>query len=124
MKFQKLLIKTAYYLIAISIIVLIVLTIYQQYLIKKQLENPPPETFIEFEYTGNSISDPDDMTQEGSMKITAPQEGEKDSEIGMIDNFENYQGAPEEKIETDETYNKGDESEGLKTYPGDIFQSE
>ena len=44
MEFQKLLIKTAYWLVAISILIIIGLTIFSQHLIKKQANNPTSET--------------------------------------------------------------------------------
>ncbi|MFC1494482.1 hypothetical protein ACFL6W_04305 [Thermodesulfobacteriota bacterium] len=44
MEFQKLLIKTAYWLVAISILVMIGLTIFSQHLIKKQANNTASET--------------------------------------------------------------------------------
>lgn len=49
MEFQKLLIKTAYWLVAISILVIIGLTIFSQQLIKKQANNPPAETITNSE---------------------------------------------------------------------------
>lgn len=53
MDFQKLLIKTAYWLIAISILVIIGLTIFSHHLIKKQSNNTTTETITK----SNSLND-------------------------------------------------------------------
>jgi hypothetical protein len=47
MEFQKLLIKAAYWLVAISILVIIALTLFSSHLIKKQSKNPTTEIVTE-----------------------------------------------------------------------------
>lgn len=59
MEFQKLLIKTAYWLIAISILVIIGLTIFSHHLIKKQADNPAAEAVTQSESLNDDIPEED-----------------------------------------------------------------
>lgn len=49
MEIQKVLIRIAYFLVGLSILVLIVLTIYSHYLMKKQTEGPTTENVTKIE---------------------------------------------------------------------------
>lgn len=56
MKFQNLLMKAAYWLIAISILVIIGLTIFSNHLIKRQANNPTTEIITESDSFNNQVS--------------------------------------------------------------------
>ena len=77
MEFQKLLIKTAYWLVAISILVMIGLTIFSQHLIKKQASNPTSETVTSSESLNQDAPGEDAATKKAADESTDFEDIEK-----------------------------------------------
>jgi len=91
MKIQKVFIKTAYCLIGLSILVLIVLTIFQYHQIKKISENAARETVTEDESAGEAIPGPVEDLKERDARDTTPSNKE-------IDELEYQLEASEEEL--------------------------
>ena len=91
MEKQKILIKTAYCLVGLSVLVLIGLTIFQQQQVKKLSENDIVETITEDESAGETIASPVESLQRSATKGTASSSKE-------IDELEYHLEAAEEEL--------------------------
>jgi hypothetical protein len=99
MKTQKVLLKTAYCLVGLSILVLIGLSIFQHQQIKKLSENAVPDTITKDESTGDPMSAPVEMVQKSVAKSTGPVSKEKESYTGEINELEYQLDAAEEELD-------------------------
>jgi hypothetical protein len=99
MEIQKVLIKSAYCLVGLSIIVLIVLTIFQHQQIRKLSEDDATETVAKDESAGETIPGPVEIPEESITKSTAVTEIEKETHVDEVDELEYQLDAAEEELD-------------------------
>jgi hypothetical protein len=99
METQKVLIKIAYCLVGLSVIVLIGLTIFQHQQIKELSDNVDTETVAKDESAGEAIPGPVETTQNNDTQRTAVAGLEKEAYKNEVDELEYQLDAAEEELD-------------------------